>query len=68
MIGSYERVCGVFTGTVFGLVGDIRKPESMKEVVEQAAAHMGGLDVLIVNGGNGGREYLVSVCVVSACV
>jgi hypothetical protein len=32
----------------------------MKAVVEAAVAHMGGLDVLVISGGNGGWEYLVS--------
>lgn len=42
------------------MVGDLRKPETMKAVVEAAVAHMSGLDVLVISGGNGGWEYLVS--------
>lgn len=44
---------------MIGVVGDLRRPDTMKKVVEEAASRLGGLDVLVVSGGNGGSEYLV---------
>lgn len=41
-----------------GVVGDLKKPETMTSIVEQAVSKMGGLDILIVSGGNGKSEYL----------
>ncbi|KAG7359753.1 short-chain dehydrogenase/reductase family protein [Nitzschia inconspicua] len=47
------------TGKVSGVLGDLKKPESMKKVVEEACEQMGGkLDCLICCGGNGYSEYL----------
>jgi NAD(P)-dependent dehydrogenase (short-subunit alcohol dehydrogenase family) len=44
--------------TCYGIVSDLYKPETMKDLVEAAVAKMGGLDILIVCGANGGSEYL----------
>lgn len=41
-----------------GIVSDLYKPETMKDLVEAAVAKMGGLDILIISGCNGGSEYL----------
>ncbi len=46
-------------GQVSGAVGDLKHPGTMAAVVEQAVQAMGGLDTLVVSGGNGGSEYLV---------
>ena len=40
-------------------MGDLKHPGTMAAVVEQAVQAMGGLDTLVVSGGNGGSEYLV---------
>ena len=45
-------------GRVSGVVGDLKDPETMPGVVGDAICAMGGLDVLVVSGGNGGSEYL----------
>ena len=38
---------------------ELKEPERMPHVVEEAARLMGGgVDILIVSGGNGGSEYL----------
>lgn len=44
--------------SLHGVVGDLKKPETMAEVVVQAVEKMGGLDILVVSGGNGYSEYL----------
>jgi 7-alpha-hydroxysteroid dehydrogenase len=44
--------------TIFGVVGDLKKPETMKEVITGAVEKMGGLTILVVSGGNGKSEYL----------
>ena len=41
-----------------GIISDLSKPETMKAVVDAAAEQMGGLDILIIAGCNGGSEYL----------
>jgi NAD(P)-dependent dehydrogenase (short-subunit alcohol dehydrogenase family) len=41
-----------------GIVSDLYKPETMKDLVEAAVAKMGGLDILVISGCNGGSEYL----------
>ena len=46
-------------GRASGAVGDLKHPGTMAGVVEHAAHAMGGLDTLVVSGGNGGSEYLV---------
>jgi len=43
---------------VFGVLGDLRNPESMGAVAENASEAMGGIDVLVCCGGNGYSEYL----------
>jgi NAD(P)-dependent dehydrogenase (short-subunit alcohol dehydrogenase family) len=43
---------------VSGVVGDLKKPETMASVIEEVVGKMGGLDVLVISGGNGGSEYL----------
>ena len=45
-------------GKVSGVVGDLKKPETMATVVQEAVGLMGGLDILVISGGNGGSEYL----------
>ena len=44
--------------TVQGIVGDLKQPETMAAVVDQAAAMMDGIDILVCSGGNGYSEYL----------
>ena len=46
------------TGKVFGVLGDLKKPETMAEVVDKANTAMGGIDILVCSGGNGYSEYL----------
>lgn len=46
-------------GQASGVVGDLKHPGMMAGVVEHSAQAMGGLDTLVVSGGNGGSEYLV---------
>lgn len=54
-----HAAAGGTSGVVFGVVGDLKDPERMTHVVEEAASLMGGgVDILIVSGGNGGSEYL----------
>jgi NAD(P)-dependent dehydrogenase (short-subunit alcohol dehydrogenase family) len=49
---------GVF-GKISGVVGDLKKPETMKAVVEEACQKMDGkMDCLVCCGGNGYSEYL----------
>ncbi len=43
---------------VYGVLGDLKHPESMAGVVEKAVAQMGGIDILVCCGGNGYSEYL----------
>ena len=43
---------------VYGVLGDLKHPETMTEVVEKAVALMGGVDILVCCGGNGYSEYL----------
>jgi NAD(P)-dependent dehydrogenase (short-subunit alcohol dehydrogenase family) len=43
---------------VTGVLGDLKHPETMAGVVEEATAEMGGIDILVVSGGNGYSEYL----------
>ncbi|KAL3916490.1 MAG: hypothetical protein SGILL_005153 [Bacillariaceae sp.] len=46
-------------GTVSGVVGDLKQPETMKQVAEEAAKKMGGrIGMLVCCGGNGYSEYL----------
>jgi NAD(P)-dependent dehydrogenase (short-subunit alcohol dehydrogenase family) len=44
--------------SVSGVVGDLKKPETMAAVIKQAVDIMGGLDILVISGGNGYSEYL----------
>ena len=44
--------------SIHGVVGDLKKPETMTAVVVEAVEKMGGLDILVISGGNGGSEYL----------
>jgi NAD(P)-dependent dehydrogenase (short-subunit alcohol dehydrogenase family) len=46
------------TKKVFGVVADLKESDQMLTAIEQAASHMGGLDVLVISGANGGSEYL----------
>lgn len=41
-----------------GVLGDLKKPETMAAVVEKAHEQMGGIDILVCCGGNGYSEYL----------
>jgi NAD(P)-dependent dehydrogenase (short-subunit alcohol dehydrogenase family) len=45
---------------VSGVLGDLREPQTMAKVIEDAATQMGdnGIDILVVSGGNGYSEYL----------
>ena len=43
---------------VLGIMGDLKQPETMAAVVDQAAAMMDGIDILVCSGGNGYSEYL----------
>lgn len=44
---------------ISGVVGDMKDPSNMKKLVEDAIKALGGgIDVLVVSGGNGGSEYL----------
>lgn len=45
-------------GQAFGVLGDLKKPETMSTVVEQSCDLMGGIDILVCCGGNGYSEYL----------
>jgi len=42
----------------YGVLGDLKNPESMAAVVEKAYDQMGGIDILVCCGGNGYSEYL----------
>ena len=44
--------------SIHGVVGDLKQPETMASVIAQAVEKMGGLDILVVGGGNGTSEYL----------
>jgi hypothetical protein len=46
-------------GQVSGAVGDLKHPGTMAGIVEHAVQAMGGLDSVVISGGNGGSEYLV---------
>jgi NAD(P)-dependent dehydrogenase (short-subunit alcohol dehydrogenase family) len=46
------------TQSVHGVLADLKDPNQMSRAVEEAMAHMGRLDVLVVSGANGGSEYL----------
>lgn len=41
-----------------GVISDLYKPDTMKAVVDAAVEKMGGLDILVIAGCNGGSEYL----------
>jgi 3-oxoacyl-[acyl-carrier protein] reductase len=43
---------------VFGVVADLKDPSHMSKAVEQTVTYMGGLDLVVVSGANGGSEYL----------
>ena len=43
---------------VYGVLGDLKHPESMGGVVEKTVAQMEGIDILVCCGGNGYSEYL----------
>lgn len=43
---------------VSGILGDLKKPETMAAVVEESYNKMEGIDVLVCSGGNGYSEYL----------
>jgi NAD(P)-dependent dehydrogenase (short-subunit alcohol dehydrogenase family) len=49
---------GITEGQVSGVVGDLKKPETMAAVVAESVAMMGGLDILVISGGNGKSEYM----------
>ncbi len=49
---------GITEGQVSGVVGDLKKPETMAAVVAESVAMMGGMDILVISGGNGKSEYL----------
>jgi NAD(P)-dependent dehydrogenase (short-subunit alcohol dehydrogenase family) len=47
------------SGKVRGVLGDLKKPESMANVIKEACQLMDGrLDCLVCCGGNGYSEYL----------
>lgn len=51
--------CADLPGEIFGVVGDLKEPTTMTAVVKEAVDLMGGsLTILVINGGNGGSEYL----------
>lgn len=50
--------CADLPGQVFGIVGDLKEPTTMAAVVKEAVDLMGSLTILVINGGNGGSEYL----------
>ena len=43
---------------VYGVLGDLKNPESMAGVIEKVYDQMGGIDILVCCGGNGYSEYL----------
>jgi NAD(P)-dependent dehydrogenase (short-subunit alcohol dehydrogenase family) len=43
---------------VYGVLADLKEPDQMAPAIEEASSLMGGLDVLVISGGNGGSEYL----------
>lgn len=43
---------------IFGVIADLKDPNCMTGAVQEAVSHMGGLDVVVVSGANGGSEYL----------
>ncbi len=43
---------------VYGVLGDLKNPESMAGVIETVYDQMGGIDILVCCGGNGYSEYL----------
>ncbi|KAL3932661.1 MAG: hypothetical protein SGARI_003903 [Bacillariaceae sp.] len=46
-------------GTVSGIVGDLKQPETMQAIADEACSKMGGrIDVLVCCGANGYSEYL----------
>lgn len=55
----HTRLTPGHAGKASGVVGDLKHPGTMAGVVEHAVHAMGGLDSLVVSGGNGGSEYLV---------
>lgn len=44
--------------SLHGVVGDLKQPETMAGVIAEAVEKMGGLDILVISGGNGTSEYL----------
>jgi len=56
-----DAACSSLGGAekVFGIVSDLTQPETMTATVEEAAKMMGGgIDILVISGGNGGSEWL----------
>jgi len=49
---------GNFCQKASGVLGDLKKPETMAAVVEEAHEKMEGLDIIVCCGGNGYSEYL----------
>ena len=45
-------------GQALGVLGDLKKPETMSAVVKKSYDLMGGMDILVCCGGNGYSEYL----------
>jgi NAD(P)-dependent dehydrogenase (short-subunit alcohol dehydrogenase family) len=43
---------------VYGVVADLKDPNHMSIAVQQTVACMGGLDLVVISGANGGSEYL----------
>jgi NAD(P)-dependent dehydrogenase (short-subunit alcohol dehydrogenase family) len=53
-------LAGENLGKVDGILGDLKQPETMNKVIETVcnSQMMGGLDILVICGGNGYSEYL----------
>ena len=43
---------------IYGVIADLKDPHRMTDAVDESADQMGGLDVVVVSGANGGSEYL----------
>ena len=43
---------------IFGVIADLKDPNRMIGAIEETVSNMGGLDVVVVSGANGGSEYL----------
>ncbi len=48
-VAEAARALGEGPGKVFGVVGDVRTPQGVDRIVEEAARHLGRIDVLVNN-------------------